>query len=329
MVMELLRGDDLRSLLDREGALPIPRAVSLVWEACQGIAAVHAQSLVHRDLKPENLFVSKRTSGADWCKVLDFGVAKTDVSSSTVEGAVMGTVRYMAPEQLQDAASAGPAVDIYALAAVLYECLTGSSPHQGSTVQELMFKILNEQAPRLDSVRAGVPKGLADAVERALAKSKASRFADVQHFARAIAPFARPASAEDIDTRATTVDLEDDSSRGRSERASSNRGYFALVLSGVLGVVAGFSLRTPATAAPARARVAEPLATQPSPATQHAPASSGSVSAPGVHSPVPVTSASAPESSDPSPQKARVGAAARRPAAAPRIRFDSENPYGR
>jgi len=92
IVMELLRGVDLRALLNDAGPLPIPRAVHLVSQACQGIAAVHLAGVIHRDLKPENLFVSRRSGGEDWCKVLDFGVAKTELMGSTADGAVLGTV---------------------------------------------------------------------------------------------------------------------------------------------------------------------------------------------------------------------------------------------
>jgi serine/threonine-protein kinase len=147
-----LRGEDLRGLLERAAPLPIPREVNLVRDACMGIAAVHRAGLVHRDLKPGNLFVTRRASGEDWCKVLDFGVAKMDASSSTAEGALIGTAKYMAPEQLKDGASAGPAADIYALGAILYECLCGTPPHTGMSAQELMFKIMNE-APEWLSVR--------------------------------------------------------------------------------------------------------------------------------------------------------------------------------
>src|SRR5262245_2380805 len=124
LVMERLWGEDLRSLLAREGRLPVRRAVKLAIGACRGLSVVHAARLVHRDLKPANLFVV-RTAASDCCKILDFGVAKALVSDATAGGALLGTVRYMAPEQLEDAASARATADIYAVGAILYECLTG------------------------------------------------------------------------------------------------------------------------------------------------------------------------------------------------------------
>src|SRR5688500_228074 len=113
LVMELLPGQDLRRLLEREGPLPARRAVQLIVEACRGLNAVHETGLVHRDLKPENLYVGRRDSGEDWCKVLDFGVAKMEASQSTAQGAIVGTVRYMAPEQLADSAAVERRTDVY------------------------------------------------------------------------------------------------------------------------------------------------------------------------------------------------------------------------
>jgi serine/threonine protein kinase len=326
LVMELLRGEDLRALLDREGALPIPRAVSFVWEACQGIAAVHRLALIHRDLKPENLFVSKRATGQDWCRVLDFGIAKSEVTSSTAEGALVGTVRYMAPEQLQDASSAGPTVDVYALGAVLYECLSGTSPHRADAVQELMFKIFNERPARLERQRPGVPQGLADAVERALAKSPSERFADVREFATAIAPYMGAASLDELDSGAATVELAgDDKSPNRVQR-SGPKGYFAIALASFVGLGVGVAVRVPAKQVVATSKVTPAISTwAPSPAP--APVVSAAVSA--VLS-LPSAAPAGVPTSNGSASRARVaGAAPRRPPMPLQARFDSENPYGK
>ena len=318
LVMELLHGEDLRSLLDREGALPIPRAVHFVWEACQGLAAVHASSLIHRDLKPENLYVSKRANGQDWCRVLDFGIAKTDISSLTAEGAVLGTLRYMAPEQLQDAAAAGPRVDIYALGAVLYECLTGVAPHRGATVQQLMFEVYNARIPSLEQYRAGIPEGLAFAVERALAKSPSERFADVQEFASAISPYARPASVHQLDPRSETVALE-----RKNARPGSVRGYASLALSGMLGLGVGVALHVPAAVLPASSRTAPILAVASRTSTAIASAIPAVVPTvpPGPPVIAPMSSSAA--------ARARANGSVHRPHVLPYPHFDSENPYGR
>lgn len=324
LVMDLLRGEDLRALLGREGALPIPRAVNLVWEACQGIAAVHALGLIHRDLKPENLYISKRSTGRDWCRVLDFGIAKSDVASSTAEGAVVGTVRYMAPEQLQDAASVGPSADVYALGAVLYECLSGSPPYRGAAVQELMFKILNERPPRLERSRPGVPKALADAVERALSKSPKNRFADIQQFANAIAPYTKSVVVDELDAYSATVEFSS-SAVPRSAQGSGKQTYVAIALSGFVGVCFGAfsSVSTVFSASSRLAQASPPQIRALARASASASASSTrvAVSVPALESP-----ASAPVSSLPALKVSERSG--RRPPVSSPAQFDTQNPYG-
>jgi serine/threonine-protein kinase len=137
------------------------------------LSVVHDAGLMHRDLKPENLFITRRATGEDWCKVLDFGVAKMEASLTTAQGAVVGTVRYMAPEQLSDGASVGPTTDVYALGAILYECLSGKAPYDGSSVQELMYKIMNEPVPELETEL--LPERLRDIVSACLTRQQRSR----------------------------------------------------------------------------------------------------------------------------------------------------------
>jgi tRNA A-37 threonylcarbamoyl transferase component Bud32 len=203
LVMERLYGEDLRSLLDREGALPVRRAVALVVEACRGLSAVHAARLVHRDLKPENLFISKRSTGEDWCKVLDFGVAKMESSLSTTENAIVGTVRYMAPEQLADSAAVGPPTDLYALGAILYECIAGKPVVSGSSVQEVMFRIMNGRPVPLSRLAPTLPLAIADVIERCLCKSPSARPASTEKlvellYAASALPLGPPGADETI-----------------------------------------------------------------------------------------------------------------------------------
>jgi serine/threonine-protein kinase len=171
LVMELLEGEDLRSLLKRERSLPARRVVPLLIEACRALTEAHAAGLVHRDLKPENLFITRRATGEDWCKVLDFGVAKMDASLATTQGAIVGTVRYMAPEQLADGAKVGPAADLHALGAILYECLAGSPAHSGDAIHEVMFSVLNKLPPPLEDA----PDALRSLVSQCLAKDPEQR----------------------------------------------------------------------------------------------------------------------------------------------------------
>ncbi|HVR19317.1 MAG TPA: serine/threonine-protein kinase [Polyangiaceae bacterium] len=180
LVMERLLGEDLRGLLDRTERLPLRRALYLALDACRGLRAAHASGLVHRDLKPANLFVTRRENGEELCKILDFGVAKLDSSAATHQGTVIGTVRYMAPEQLTDGANAGPRCDIYSLGAILYECLTGVAPHSGDTVQELMFNIVNHDVPPATNHVSELPAEIHRILERALARDPSRRFASAE-----------------------------------------------------------------------------------------------------------------------------------------------------
>lgn len=101
-VMELLKGVDMRALLAYEHRVSIARGVRLVQDACRGLAAAHAAGFIHRDLKPENLFVARRPDGSERCKVIDFGVAReVNASPVTAEGTLVGTTRYMTPEQVR------------------------------------------------------------------------------------------------------------------------------------------------------------------------------------------------------------------------------------
>jgi serine/threonine-protein kinase len=175
LVMELLDGEDLRSLLAREGILPFRRAVALMAEACYALGEVHAAGLVHRDLKPENLFVSRRSNGEDWCKVLDFGVAKMDSTLSTAPGVLVGTVRYMAPEQLRDPTAVNATTDVYGLGAVLYERLAGVPPFDGENIHEVMYLVINREPRPLSELNPSLPQALVELVHGCLAKDQAER----------------------------------------------------------------------------------------------------------------------------------------------------------
>jgi serine/threonine-protein kinase len=217
LVMELLEGEDLRSLLNREGSLPARRAVPLIVEACRGLSEVHAAGLVHRDLKPENLFVTRRSTGEDWCKVLDFGVAKMDASLSTAQGAIVGTLRYMAPEQLEGGSSVGPTSDIYALGSILYECLCGEPAHAGDTAQEVMYSVMNRATPDAPLRAANVPASLIDVVMSCLAKKQEPRPRDtsalVKRLSRSVGSASSVASA--------TVSEDDGVARSKASQPPS------------------------------------------------------------------------------------------------------------
>lgn len=148
LVMELLEGVSLREALRRHGRMPTDRGFEILRGVCAAVDAAHRRQLIHRDLKPENIFLA-REENAELAKVLDFGVAKflpgdtqATVDSTTGVGVLIGTLRYMSPEQLRGE-EAGPSWDLWALAAVAYEMLVGRHPFERAKPNELSRAILS------------------------------------------------------------------------------------------------------------------------------------------------------------------------------------------
>ncbi len=192
-VMDFLRGRDLRNLLRECGPLPIPRAARLVRQICVGLAAAHELGLVHRDLKPENIFVERRDDGQDCAKILDFGVVQTQGGNSTARpGALIGTLRYMAPEQARGDAALDHRADLYAVGSILYECLTGKVPHPGRNAEEVLFNIMTQSPVSVDELRADVPSDLVNIARRALSKDPRGRFQSAVEFAQALSAHTGP-----------------------------------------------------------------------------------------------------------------------------------------
>ncbi|HSK00439.1 MAG TPA: serine/threonine-protein kinase [Kofleriaceae bacterium] len=179
-VMEYLEGVELGSVIEREGAIDIARALRIAGQICRALAAAHAQGIVHRDLKPENIFLVTRDGAADVVKVLDFGIAKTTEAEAARErrltspGMAMGTPEYMAPEQ----AAGRPAdsrCDVYALGAIMYEMVTGLPPYSGDNFMEILTKkaTIDPTPPVL--VRADLPAQVSELVMAAMARNPDAR----------------------------------------------------------------------------------------------------------------------------------------------------------
>jgi serine/threonine-protein kinase len=209
MVMEFLEGTDLAQHLEASGPLRVAQAVDWVLEASEAIAEAHAAGIVHRDLKPANLYVTTRPDGTPFIKVLDFGISK--IGSTTAGGtgltktsAVMGSPRYMSPEQMKSSRNVDARSDIWALGTVLYEALAGVPPFDADTVPELCVRIVMEPPPPLHTHRPDLPQGFEAALMLALAKEPASRYQTVADFCAALAPYGSPQAAVSA-TRAARV----------------------------------------------------------------------------------------------------------------------------
>ncbi|HEY0715802.1 MAG TPA: serine/threonine-protein kinase [Polyangia bacterium] len=187
MVLELLRGQDLRTVLGSEpmGFLPPERVVSILEQVCGALQATHLRKIVHRDLKPENVFLIRRPNGSDLVKLLDFGVAKLERPEGklTRDGIALGTPEYMAPEQAR-AIHVDGRTDVYAVGCIAFEMLTGRTLFHGASPGDIMIKQVREAPPSLRSLNPQVPPALEAVVLRCLAKSPKDRPQSAMELAR-------------------------------------------------------------------------------------------------------------------------------------------------
>ncbi|HXD88028.1 MAG TPA: serine/threonine-protein kinase [Urbifossiella sp.] len=220
IVMEFLEGETLDEVLTRRKKLPPGEAVRLIRQALDGLQHLHDKRMVHRDLKPSNLMIipagGKGSADSTWeatVKIVDIGLGRELFDESapegaidtqlTVEGAVVGTPDYMAPEQAKDARSADIRADIYSLGCVLYHALTGRTPFLDANIMTQMLKHATEMPPPLASVVEGIPAGLQGVLNRLIAKSPDDRFPTPAEGSKALEPFQTPgtgtsAAREDV-----------------------------------------------------------------------------------------------------------------------------------
>ncbi|MBA4156232.1 MAG: serine/threonine protein kinase [Gemmatimonadetes bacterium] len=189
--MEFIPGESLRELLEREGALPLERAVEIARQTAEGLQAAHDAGIVHRDLKPANLMIAPGREGHDVVKVVDFDIAKgaqEGESEVTRLGFVIGTPEYMSPEQLIGDRVSGRS-DVYSLALVLVRMLTGTLPYRAESTQDMMVQRLTGQPLTLAELLPGAhfPAALQPVLDRALARKPAERHASAAEFARELA----------------------------------------------------------------------------------------------------------------------------------------------
>ncbi len=175
-VMPYVEGESLRTRLDREGELPVPEAVRVLKEVVDALAAAHAQGLVHRDVKPGNVMLAGRHA-----MVVDFGVAKAlseaaGAEGLTTAGLAVGTVSYMAPEQAEGSAHIDHRADLYAVGVMGYELLTGRTPFEGRTPQQILMAQVMETPRPVTELRQAVPAGLSAVLARCLERKPADRW---------------------------------------------------------------------------------------------------------------------------------------------------------
>ncbi len=188
IVQELLVGEDLRALIERDGAIDEARTREIIVPVLRALAAAHSAGIVHRDIKPANLFLARGMSGEIVPKVIDFGIAR-DVAQDTARtstGETIGTPAYMAPEQLRAEKHLTPAVDVWAVGVVIYEMLTGDTPFPSDNYNVLVHRVLGGERPPLDEALPHVSRSLRAIIDRALEPAAAKRFADASAMLQAI-----------------------------------------------------------------------------------------------------------------------------------------------
>jgi eukaryotic-like serine/threonine-protein kinase len=198
-VMPYVEGESLRDRLTREKQLPVEEAVRIAREVADALEYAHQHGIVHRDIKPENILLH-----GGHAMVADFGIAlaasRSDGGTRMTEtGMSLGTPHYMAPEQAMGEREITPKADIYALGCVLYEMLTAEPPFVGATAQAIIARVMTEEPRSLTLQRKSIPPHVEAAVERALEKLPADRFATAAEFADALgrSDYARPAKGTD------------------------------------------------------------------------------------------------------------------------------------
>jgi DNA-binding beta-propeller fold protein YncE/tRNA A-37 threonylcarbamoyl transferase component Bud32 len=218
LVMRYIDGIDLRSLLAESGALAPAHAISVVTQLADALDAAHSAGLIHRDVKPANVLIEGRGDGRAY--LTDFGLVKelSSESSLTESGVFMGTYHYAAPEQFDSRAfgRASPRTDVYALACVLYHCLTGAVPYPRDTPGAVVAAHMFQDPPDPRAKQPALPPALTDVVSRGLAKAPSDRYATASELAAAAAAVVNEQAMREAAGRA-------EAERQAAERAQAER----------------------------------------------------------------------------------------------------------
>lgn len=250
LVTELLSGESLRELIQR-GPVPSGRAVEIVLQVAKGLAAAHAKGIVHRDLKPENLFITEHGVA----KILDFGLARFEERSlpeavaadaptllETLPGTVLGTVGYMAPEQVRGERGNAQS-DLFSLGVVFYELVAGERPFRGSSAPDVLSAVLRDTPPPLPLAVSG-DQAISSVVERCLEKSADRRMTSSEELVRQLEDLASnrasAASAETLVTPAFFGSTSEPAARTPLRRWAT---LTALAVVLVVGVAAAYRYR--------------------------------------------------------------------------------------
>jgi serine/threonine-protein kinase len=190
-VMPFVDGETVYDRVRREGRFPLADALRITHDVASALGYAHDRGILHRDVKPENLLLTNGP-GPVRALVADFGLARAiglaNYQRLTETGIIVGTVFYMSPEQLREERNLDQRADIYSLGCILYEMLTGAPPFTGSSITDIIKRILKGSIPSAARANRDVPPAVEAAITRALAKAPADRFASMRDFSAALPP---------------------------------------------------------------------------------------------------------------------------------------------
>ncbi|MGC4114718.1 MAG: serine/threonine-protein kinase [Myxococcales bacterium] len=268
MVMKQLEGETLAWHLEKDGQLTQARTLDVFRQVCAGLGHLHAHGCVHRDIKAGNIFISPSGQAT----LLDFGVLRDRSSPGiTAVGSIVGTPRYMSPEQAKGALQIDHKADIYALGVLLFECLTGKAPFESDSAQNIIRMHAESAPPDLTTVKKDLPAGLVPVVRKALAKKPEDRFASTEAFFAALE--AALVDPTNFDPSIVAALPARSMAQPVSYSDGSRRGWFLLLLLAIAGGAA-YYFREPlmaevdelrGVAPPPTPPVAEPTPAKPTP----------------------------------------------------------------
>ncbi len=291
LVMQLVEGPTLAALLHESAPMPVDRVAALLLPVVAGASAAHDAGVIHRDLKPSNVLIAVGLHGEESPVVVDFGISKVagpNEAEITREQVAVGTLSYMAPEQIRSSTHVDARADQWALGVMLYQAATGQLPFLGESAPEIMSAILDGDVRPPSQVKKGLPAAFDALVLRALSRDPRSRFSDLRALGAALVPFARGRAwttwATVFEARAAETTM-DDSQRSESDppptegalarttnQRFDRRGLATMLvlaaaaLLGIGGYLARGSraaIATPVTAAPPPVASPEPAAPPP------------------------------------------------------------------
>lgn len=183
IVMDYIDGQNLKYHMYNDGPFELARALNYTQQIAEGLDAAYKRGVVHRDIKPQNILVNTH----DVVKITDFGLARSrETVTLTQSNVFMGTAYYISPEQAESGRAADTRSDLYSVAAVLFEMLTGKPPYEGDTAVDIVIKHMNEKVPSICRLRPDLPPEMDHFMQKAMAKSPADRYATPQEFIAAL-----------------------------------------------------------------------------------------------------------------------------------------------